>query len=104
MASHGPWPEQVKSPREMYAGTQQILNADWPQRPGNFRHRDPIAVEVRIEWDRDGEEWVPGYADRWNWHYVRVTFNNEPRSVQGLTWVQAADVRRRPPATPGVAP
>jgi hypothetical protein len=54
-------------------------------------------VWVRIQWDRDGEQWCPGEADRWNHWFVRVQLDNEPRAIQRLTWVKPHDVRRRNP-------
>ncbi len=78
-------------------GSQQILNSDWPKYPENFVERQPILVWVRVEWDRDGEQWCPGVADRWNAWFVRVRFENEPRAIQGLTWAKPHDVRRRSP-------
>ncbi len=77
--------------------TQQILNSDWPKYPENFVERPPIPVWVRVEWDRDGEQWCPGEADRWNHWFVRLQFDSEPRAIQRLTWVKPRDVRRRNP-------
>jgi hypothetical protein len=37
-------------------------------------------------------------ADRWNKWFVRVKFDHEPRSAQGMTWVKPHDVRRSDPA------
>jgi hypothetical protein len=76
---------------------QQILNSDWPKYPTNFVYRAPMPVWVRVEWARDGEQWCPGVADRWNKWFVRVKFIDEPRAAQGLTWVRPYDVRRRDP-------
>jgi len=76
-------------------GSQQILNGDWPRYPENFVQRPPLPVWVRIEWDKDGEQWCPGVADRWNRSFVRVRFDREPRAIQGMTWVKPHDVRRR---------
>jgi hypothetical protein len=76
--------------------SQQIRNAACPKYPENFPDRQPVPVWVRIEWARDGVEWVAGLADRWNRWFVRVQFAySEPRAVQHLTWVKPQDVRRR---------
>jgi hypothetical protein len=80
-------------------GSQQILNSDWPMYPENFVERPPIPAWVRVEWDRDGEQWCPGVADRWNRWFVHVRFDKEPRAIQGLTWVRPHDVRQRDAGT-----
>jgi hypothetical protein len=78
--------------RRYTAGPQQRL-AEYPT---NFSDRPPIPVWVRIVWDEDGEEWCAGEADRWNPWFVRVRFAyDEPRAIQGLTWIEPRDVHSR---------
>lgn len=84
------------------AGTQSIANESWPLRDktgeeharGIEDQPTPIDVEVRIEWARDGEEWIVGTAWRWTASHVFVRFE-DPRSLIGFVWVRARDVRRR---------
>jgi hypothetical protein len=56
-------------------------------------HRDPIAVMVRVVFERDGETWIEGSAMRWDRTRVCVTVNDVLLS-SGYVWVRARDVRR----------
>ncbi len=73
-----------------------VLNMHWPSRPASFRDHDPIAVTVRIVWDRDGEEYVAGEAIRWDAHHVYVRINDVRCDGNGV-WLKPADVYRRLP-------
>jgi hypothetical protein len=86
---------------------QQILNQSWPQRDKDgFHARDvqparradgspwTIDVEVRIEFDGDGETVLAGRAERWNATHVFVAAINDPRVPRPGVWVEARDVRR----------
>lgn len=80
---------------------QDVLNESWPyRRPDGSTHaigiptRPGIDVDVRIVWKRDGEQWVPGVADRWTQPHVHVSVSDERLPVPGI-WVLARDVRRR---------
>ena len=54
--------------------------------------REPVSVWVRIDWERDGQEWLEGTATRWtNAVFVRV----DDRRLRGFgVWVPSGDVRR----------
>ena len=76
-------------------GTQAIVNESWPLSDKAGEHArgiedqpEPIAVEVRIEWAADGEEWLLGRAWRWTKSHVFVRFQ-DPRSATGFVWVLA---------------
>jgi hypothetical protein len=73
---------------------QKAMNESWPRHPRSVPEREPIAVWVRIEWERDGEEWLPGRTDRWNQRFVQVRVDDLRLQV-GAVWVVPADVRRR---------
>jgi hypothetical protein len=45
-----------------------------------------MAVEVRIEWSTDGEEWITGTATRWTASHVFIRFE-DPRKLTGFVWV-----------------
>jgi len=92
--------ERFLSPNEMAALHQKVLNAHWPPPEIAQRLRDvknPIDVFARIEWERDGEQWIEAQARRWNKHHVFVTANDKRLQVGG-TWLMPTDVRRRDPA------
>ena len=76
-------------------GKQAIANESWPLRDKTGGHArgiedqpKPIAVEVRIEWATDGEEWLAGTATRWTASHVFVRFEGQ-RSLTGFVWVRA---------------
>ena len=72
---------------------QRPLNAH-PVPPGH--HTDverPIPVQVRIVFERDGEEWVDGRAVEWTRELVRVDVADVRLLPRGV-WVRAGDVRR----------
>jgi hypothetical protein len=63
-------------------------NARWiPDQP------NPIKVRVRIEWERDGEEWVPGTAIRWDRRHVLVRIGGRRYATIGF-WMPPEDVQR----------
>jgi len=92
-----------------WSKNQKVLNEHWPQtdRRGQLHARDvpdqkhPIAVRVRVVWERDGEEWIEeGMARRWTHARGRtrasvyVTFDDERLRGSGV-WVAPSDVKRR---------
>ena len=90
-----------------YSALQKPLNQRWPLCDGRGWHargvpdRRPVAVRVRIVWERDGEEWIHGTATRWtNAVFVRV---DDPRLSGFGVWVPASDVHRTGPPAPGGA-
>lgn len=87
---------------------QKILNQSWPQHDANgFHARDihpakhpdgtpwSIDVDVRLEFEHDGQAILTGRATRWNSTHVFVNGLNDPRIPPPGVWVRAADVRRR---------
>jgi hypothetical protein len=87
---------------------QKILNRSWPQRDADgFHARDVhpakhaddtpwrIDVDVRLEFEHDGQVVLAGVAERWNATHVFVAGINDPRVPPPGVWVLAADVRRR---------
>lgn len=74
---------------------QKILNIEWP--PSGIvkflPDRRPVPVDVRVEWEHDGEEWLPGRAVRWTRPVVFVLINDRRHHGAGL-WVPTRDVRR----------
>ena len=80
---------------------QRVLNESWPlTRKDGTKHangipdRDPIPVRVRLVFERDGEVFVDGRAQRWTPTHVFVAVG-DPRIQIGAVWVAASDVRRR---------
>ena len=76
---------------------QDVLNKSWP--PAEVAHElkdrpDAIAVQVRIEFETDGEQWLDGTARRWWKQHVCVECL-DPRLQVRYVWVDAADVRRQ---------
>jgi hypothetical protein len=87
---------------------QRVINQDFPRLAYLFEDQPPIDVQVWIEWERDGGEWVDGTATRWSSNFVFVGVDGEER-LDGIgVWVKPYDVRRRawekkdrtPPPTP----
>lgn len=76
---------------------QLAWNATPPKDPDAVPTRDPIDVEVRVDWSRDGVEWVAGTATRWTGDvvYVELAPDVRPRSRWAGVWVAPSDVRRR---------
>ena len=82
----------------------EAIKARW-QRPLNARpipdrrlqrtDRQHIPVLVRIDWDRDGEQWLEAEAIDWVGRDVLVWFERELRLQTHAVWVDAGDVRRR---------
>lgn len=86
---------------------QKVLNTSWPQKDKTGHHaRDikhaqlpdgkpwRIPVTVRIVWEKDGEEFVEGIADRWTKSHAHVEVSDRRLHIPGV-WVLARDVRRR---------
>jgi hypothetical protein len=84
---------------------QKVLNARFPARPRGLADRpDPVRGEARIVWERDGEEWVPATAIRWDRQHVLVRIGDRRCSALG-TWLAPDDFRRLDtPAGDGTAP
>lgn|GEM_PF-4695495 len=59
-----------------------------------------IAVEVRVVWEADGEEWRRGHARRRTATHVWVDLS-DPRLVGPGVWVLVGDVRRIEPGELG---
>lgn len=86
---------------------QDVTNSYWP--PGDAARRTQaveasrqIAVEARIVWKQDGEQWVPATAIAWWRDHVKLHCD-DPRLLVPYVWLAAADVRRSPtnPAASG---
>jgi hypothetical protein len=74
---------------------QRVSNERWPAKPRGFRDRPGIRVRARIMWERDGEEWLPGTAVRWNARHVFVLVQESRGRLRGQgVWLAPADVRR----------
>ena len=79
---------------------QRALNERFPPHARRIRDRpDPIRGEARIVWERDGEEWVPGTAIRWDRDHVLVRLGDRRCSTIGL-WLPPQDFRKRDPDQP----
>lgn len=74
---------------------QQILNVERPPEgvAARLPEHEPVRVVARIEWDRDGTEWVAGHAVRWTRPVVFVQINDKRSATAGI-WLAAEDVRR----------
>jgi hypothetical protein len=55
---------------------------------------DAIALQVRVVFETDGEQWLVGIARRWWEQHVCVECL-DPRPRVRYVWVDASDVRRR---------
>ena len=79
---------------------QTVINQHWPLHDRQGAHargipdRTPIPVRVRLEWERDGEQWLDGQATRWTRDSVYVQLDDPRLRVNGV-WVRPGDVRRR---------
>jgi hypothetical protein len=79
---------------------QLILNQSWPlvdeqgkRHARGVPSRSPIAVRVRVVFDRDGETWLDGQAIRWHNRSIMVEAN-DPRLRVHRVWVDTGDVQR----------
>ncbi|QDP95284.1 hypothetical protein FOE78_04605 [Microlunatus elymi] len=74
---------------------QKVTNQEWPPDPiaRYFPRRKPIAVQARVDFENDGEVWLPGEAIRWVRPVVFVRLDDKRIDGFGL-WVPASDVRR----------
>jgi len=72
---------------------QRILNSH--EVPPGLHHDvpNPIQVRVRLQWEKDGEEYVDTIAVEWTSQLVRVAMNDR-RWMLAAAWVGADDVRR----------
>ena len=73
---------------------QRVLNEQWPPHPDRTVAHEPIAVRVRVVWERDGLTWLDGGAIRWTTREVFVLIRDPRCSILGV-WVPSADVVRR---------
>lgn len=78
---------------------QAILNEHRPPKPTrSYRPHEPgIPVAVRMVWEKDRTEELPGYATRWDKDHVFVELwrLQDERLVGVLgVWVAPEDVRR----------
>ena len=94
----GTGPYRDGKPQRHEDAWQKVANEQWPPddqaRRIKTQDRDNwVTVEVRIIFERDGECWVAGTADRWWQRYVHVSVADSRLQVGGV-WVDAGDVRR----------
>lgn len=76
---------------------QDVLNQLWPppEVARELKNRDDaIEVQVRVVFDRDGEQWLDSVARRWWQLHVCVECEDRRLRVR-YVWVGAGDVRRR---------
>jgi hypothetical protein len=90
--------EKFPSPSELAAKYQKVGNEHFPPPAIARRLRDVdgerrIAVRVRIEWERDGEQWIDAEAWRWDQRHVFVRFSDERLQIGGV-WLAPHDVSR----------
>lgn len=74
-----------------------ILNKSWPpaEVARELKDRpDAIAVQVRIVFETDGEQWLDGMARRWWQQHVCVECLDSRLQVR-YVWVDAGDVKRQ---------
>ncbi|WP_172171075.1 hypothetical protein [Brevibacterium sp. CT2-23B] len=59
---------------------------------GSYQDRSPMLVRARIEWERDGEEWVDGTATRLGFDGA-IFVELKDRRCQAIgVWLPPADV------------
>ena len=93
------------APLPIWTRWQRVLNEHWPPGPA-YRvpvAAQPIAVRVRVDWQRDGTEWLDGLAVRWTSGAVMVQLDDQ-RLGPLATWVAPADVVRRSAAEAAQSP
>jgi hypothetical protein len=74
---------------------QKIMNGDHgPPTPLRKVLPQPIQVVARLEWHRDGEEYVNTVALAWHGDEVEVVVIDE-RHSGSTAWIPASDVKRR---------
>lgn len=95
MTDHSTNPESAASWRSW----QTVLNQTWPPEPRTLRNRpEPIPVIVRVHWEHDGEEHLPGLATRWDPHHVYVELDDRRLAITGIWVAPDQIVQRRPTA------
>jgi hypothetical protein len=77
---------------------QNVVNESWPPPAVAREVRDvarerQVDVTVRLVFERDGEQQVPGRAVRWWKRHVCVSVNDRRLQV-GYVWLDAGDVQR----------
>jgi hypothetical protein len=74
MGWHGEQIAGLPKPSEFW---QKALNERFPPHARRLEDRsNPIRGVARVVWERDGEEWVPGVAIRWDRQHVLVRLND----------------------------
>jgi len=78
---------------------QKVTNEHWPAsevarslRP--LPSGQQIDVTARVVFAEDGEQWLPGRAERWTRQHVCVYISDRRLQVP-YVWLAPADVRRR---------
>jgi hypothetical protein len=95
MGWHGEQIADLPKPGEYW---QRVLNARFPPHARRLEDRaEPVRGEARAVWERDGEEWVPGVAVRWDRQHVLVRLNDRRLASVGV-WLSPGDFRRVDPS------
>ena len=70
--------------------------------PARFtRAREPIPVRARLVWETSGVQVIDTHATAWTRTLVLVRIDDARSQTRGV-WLDADDVRRRPPDTPAL--
>jgi hypothetical protein len=94
MGWHGEQIADLPKPGEHW---QRVLNARFPPHARRLEDRpEPVRGEARVLWERDGEEWVPGTAIRWDRDHVLVRVGDRRVSAIGV-WLAPQDFRKPDP-------
>lgn len=75
---------------------QKVLNESWPDEAGQLGDAPPdrhVSVLVRIDFEHDGVEILPGRMTRWTHTHVFVKID-DPRIQLHQVWVKAEDAKR----------
>jgi hypothetical protein len=74
---------------------QNALNQRFPPNARRLRDQpNPVTVYARVVWERDGEEWAPGTAIRWDRHHALVRIDD--LRCRGIgSWLPPEDLRPR---------
>lgn len=62
---------------------------------GRLKNHAAIEVQVRVDWELAGPEWLEGVAVRWWQRHVYVQLDDRRIRTTGV-WVHAGDVARTP--------
>lgn len=83
-------------PSSRLARQQKVLNESWPD---GVRYIDDqpyekqLSVLVRLVFEGDGEDFLPGLATRWTRTHVHVIVD-DPRVQNHRVWLLAEEVKR----------